>query len=73
MDIINAGLPPGSLLGAMFPMPRVLWAMADDGLLFKFMAGISPRTKTPLTATLTSGIGAGETLTSMFSSCTLVC
>ncbi|XP_060942594.1 high affinity cationic amino acid transporter 1 [Limanda limanda] len=47
-----------SLLGAMFPMPRVIWAMADDGLLFKFMAEISPRTKTPLIATLTSGIGA---------------
>ncbi|KAL6098653.1 slc7a1 [Pungitius sinensis] len=47
-----------SLLGAMFPMPRVIWAMADDGLLFEFMAEISPRTKTPLTATLTSGVGA---------------
>uniref|UniRef100_A0A673ASW3 High affinity cationic amino acid transporter 1-like n=1 Tax=Sphaeramia orbicularis TaxID=375764 RepID=A0A673ASW3_9TELE len=47
-----------SLLGAMFPIPRVIWAMADDGLLFKFMAEISPRTKTPLTATLTSGAGA---------------
>lgn len=57
---------PGSLLGAMFPMPRVLWAMADDGLLFKFMAKINPRTETPLNATLTSGIGAGETLTRMY-------
>ncbi|XP_047463784.1 high affinity cationic amino acid transporter 1 isoform X3 [Mugil cephalus] len=47
-----------SLLGAMFPMPRVIWAMSDDGLLFKFMAEISPRTKTPLIATLTSGIVA---------------
>nr|XP_046265761.1 high affinity cationic amino acid transporter 1 isoform X1 [Scatophagus argus] len=47
-----------SLLGAMFPMPRLMWAMADDGLFFKFMAEISPRTKTPLTATLTSGVGA---------------
>lgn len=64
--------PPGSLLGAMFPMPRVIWAMADDGLLFKFMATISPRTKTPLTATLTSGMGAGETLTRMVSNCILV-
>ncbi|XP_011481652.1 high affinity cationic amino acid transporter 1 isoform X1 [Oryzias latipes] len=47
-----------SLLGAMFPMPRVIWAMADDGLLFKFMAEISPRTKTPLIATFASGTGA---------------
>lgn len=58
--------PYGSLLGAMFPMPRVLWSMADDGLLFKFMAEISPRTKTPLTATFASGTGAGETLTCMY-------
>lgn len=57
--------PHGSLLGAMFPIPRVLWAMAEDGLLFKFMAEISPRTKTPLNATLASGTGAGETLTRM--------
>ncbi|XP_077098848.1 high affinity cationic amino acid transporter 1 isoform X1 [Siphateles boraxobius] len=47
-----------SLLGAMFPMPRVIWAMADDGLLFKFMAGISERTKTPLSATITAGFVA---------------
>uniref|UniRef100_A0A6Q2ZN73 Solute carrier family 7 member 1 n=1 Tax=Esox lucius TaxID=8010 RepID=A0A6Q2ZN73_ESOLU len=44
-----------SLLGAMFPIPRVIWAMADDGLLFKYMAEISPRTKTPQSATVTSG------------------
>ncbi|KAM4566484.1 high affinity cationic amino acid transporter 1-like isoform 2-T2 [Odontesthes bonariensis] len=47
-----------SLLGSMFPMPRVIWAMAEDGLLFKCLAKINPRTKTPLTATVTAGVVA---------------
>ncbi|XP_032704633.1 cationic amino acid transporter 3-like [Lontra canadensis] len=44
-----------SLLGTMFPMPRVIYAMADDGLLFRALAQIHPRTHTPIVATIASG------------------
>lgn len=44
----------------MFPMPRVIYAMAEDGLLFRGLARIHTSTHTPIVATVVSGIIAGE-------------
>lgn len=48
-----------SLMGSMFPLPRIVYAMANDGLLFKFMGEISSKHKTPLNSTLLTGFLTG--------------
>ncbi|CAD7006318.1 cationic amino acid transporter 3 [Ceratitis capitata] len=48
-----------SLLGAMFPLPRILYAMGNDGILFKSFSKVHNYTQTPLLATLLSGLFAG--------------
>ena len=48
-----------SLLGAMFPLPRVILAMASDGVIFRFLATTHPRFQTPLIATVIGGLVTG--------------
>ena len=44
----------------MFPLPRVIYAISSDGLLFKFLSTVRERSKTPLIATGLSGVFAGN-------------
>ncbi|XP_065073481.1 cationic amino acid transporter 2-like [Ochlerotatus camptorhynchus] len=46
-------------LGAMFPLPRVLYAMSSDGIMFKKLREVNPVTKTPIFATIISGLVSG--------------
>lgn len=45
----------------MFPLPRIIYAMASDGLMFQFMGNINGRFQTPLVGTLVAGLFTGIT------------
>lgn len=51
-----------SLLGCLFPIPRILYAMSSDGLLFKCFSMVNEKTKTPVLATMIAGVGTGKIL-----------
>lgn len=46
------------LLGAMFPLPRVMYAMGSDGIIFKKLSKVNDYTKTPLISTIIAGLFA---------------
>lgn len=48
-----------SLMGAMFPLPRIVYAMSSDGLLFTNLSKIHPRFQTPFVGTLLAGVLTG--------------
>lgn len=57
--IIAAGALCGmtaAINGGLFPLPRLLYAMASDGLIFKSFACVSKSTEVPFVGTLFSGI-----------------
>ncbi|KAF8770416.1 putative cationic amino acid transporter like protein [Argiope bruennichi] len=45
-----------SMFGSMFPMPRIVYAMAKDGLIFRSLGAVWPFTGTPAKATCLLGI-----------------
>jgi cationic amino acid transporter 1 len=47
-----------SLLGSILPQPRILMAMARDGLLPSFFSDINEHTQVPVKGTVTSGVFA---------------
>ncbi|XP_021282592.1 cationic amino acid transporter 4, vacuolar-like isoform X2 [Herrania umbratica] len=44
-----------SLMGSLFPQPRLLMAMARDGLLPSFFSDVSTHTQVPVKSTVTAG------------------
>ncbi|KAK0174488.1 hypothetical protein PV327_010251 [Microctonus hyperodae] len=62
MWVVNIGAVSAlctNLLGSMFPLPRILYAMASDGMIFKFFAKVNSKTRTPIFGTIVSGILIG--------------
>lgn len=39
-------------------MPRIVYSMADDGLIFKFFGMVLPKLKTPYVASIVTGLFA---------------
>ncbi|XP_050544205.1 cationic amino acid transporter 2-like isoform X2 [Daktulosphaira vitifoliae] len=49
-----------SLLGSLFPLPRILYSMSSDGLLYSILSKVNSTTKTPVISTLLCGLFSGS-------------
>ncbi|KAK6942059.1 Amino acid/polyamine transporter I [Dillenia turbinata] len=49
-----------TLMGSILPQPRILMAMARDGLLPSFFSDINKRTQVPIKSTVATGIGSAS-------------
>ncbi|OWM73176.1 cationic amino acid transporter 2, vacuolar [Punica granatum] len=47
-----------TLMGSLLPQPRILMAMARDGLLPSFFSEVNKRTQVPIKSTIATGFGA---------------
>ncbi|XP_069699086.1 cationic amino acid transporter 4 [Periplaneta americana] len=47
-----------TLFGSLFSLPRCMYAMASDGLLFSFLGSVNQKTQVPLTNLAVSGISS---------------
>lgn len=59
-----------TLVCNMFALPRIFYAMASDGVIFKVLAIVNQRTKTPIVATIVSGLFAGTKFSRTLFVCT---
>ncbi|KAL1448816.1 hypothetical protein WDU94_000074 [Cyamophila willieti] len=44
------------MFGALFPLPRILYSMSRDGLLYNSFAYVSPLTHTPIVSSVATGL-----------------
>ena len=49
----------GTTIVSLMPMPHLLYSMAKDGLVFKFLAQVNSKTEIPVFATIITGVLTG--------------
>ena len=47
-----------SMMGSIYPLPRIIYALASDGLIFRFLGNVNSWTNTPFVGTWVSGVMA---------------